>query len=543
MKVPIVILLCVSFVHVVLLSASAEISSGQPNIIRISGQTVVDHKGDLGTTLRWKIPNDVLYAAMKRSYPNPYLLLREFLPQRATRHAVNARAEYDDATRSLLLTAEFLGGAVNREGRWEILLGKGTERIWTEGSRITFLQIQAVRSELIEAMDLQVLLPPKASSVDYDQQRGVLSYALPEKLTTGRCELRVLVQSKPRIMAATYKLYGNPNSFESSMWIAKTLFQNTGKCNIRNLTVSYRFGDYSEWSAPRTYSLVVPGGSVVDLYYPVISPTVVSLTSRTPVDIELKYSYEDEKKKIYSEIVQERVEILGVNQIEFSNLPPEERTGTWAGSFSNLPLLAAWVTHLDPPVKAFAGMVSQMAGGVPTSLDAQSAIRFARALYELEVANGVAYQTPSGFLLTYSAGQDIKYPRDVLRDKSGTCVDLAILFASTCEAVGLETVLALVPGHAFPVILLPDGQLLPVETTMLRGPQGAAPFEKAVRLGLDQMAQFQVGMYYTVHVRELHQQGVVSPELPPLDADILQKWEWKLPQFPTEPQSSPGREQ
>jgi len=218
----------------------------------------------------------------------------------------------------------------------------------------------------------------------------------------------------------------------------------------------------------------------------------------------------------------------------------EERTGTWAEYFSNSPLLAAWVTHLDPPVKALAGMVSQLAGGVPTALDPESAIRFCRALYELEVANGLVYQTPSGFLQDYAAGQDIKYPRDVLRDKSGTCVDLAILYASVCEAVGLETVLVTIPGHCFPVVILPGGGLLPVECTAISGvavgePQvKALSFDKAVEFASKELQQLQMGMYYLVNVEEMWQQGVVSPELPRLEADILQRWGWQLPQRQTQ---------
>ncbi|GAI44768.1 unnamed protein product, partial [marine sediment metagenome] len=68
------------------------------------------------------------------------------------------------------------------------------------------------------------------------------------------------------------------------------------------------------------------------------------------------------------------------------------------------------MTHLDPPVKTLAGMASRLAGGVPSSLDQESTIQFSRALYDLIVANGVSYQTPSGFLQEYMPGQDIKYP-------------------------------------------------------------------------------------------------------------------------------------
>jgi len=248
------------------------------------------------------------------------------------------------------------------------------------------------------------------------------------------------------------------------------------------------------------------------------------------VDIRVKYEFRDEEGGAYSEMGGERAEILGANQLEFSNLTPEETTGTWAENFSNSPLLAAWVTHLDPPVKTLAGMASRLAGGVPSSLDQESAIQFSRALYDLIVANGVTYQTPSGFLQEYIPGQDIKYPRDVLRDKSGTCVDLAILYASACEAVGIRTLLIVSPGHSFPVIYLPDGNLLPVECTSISGAAvGAAEisalsFDQAVEIGISE-----IGLHYAIDVQDLQRKGVVSPELPRLEADILKRWGWHLP--------------
>jgi len=185
-------------------------------------------------------------------------------------------------------------------------------------------------------------------------------------------------------------------------------------------------------------------------------------------------------------------------------------------------------------------MVSRLAGGVPTGLDQESAIRFCRALYDLEVANGLAYQTPSGFLVEYMPGQDIKYPRDVLRDKSGTCVDLAILYASVCQAVGLQTILVTIPGHCFPVIILPGGGLLPVECTAISGvavgePQAhALSFDKAVDLASKQLSELKMGLYYIVNVQQMQQQGLVSPELPRLEADILERWGWYLPQAQTQ---------
>ena len=520
--------------------ASAQSSLQELNTLRITAKGTVDEKGNLKINLDWRFPTNALYIQIKKNFPSPYIILREFTSQKSAFEVANASIEYDDAERALHVTADFLGTAVNKKGRWEIDMGKGTDCILLEKQRGIFLQVTPIDSQMILVMDMMVSLPREAFNVRYNEKKGLLTYSLPRKSATGYCELDLSLQCKPRLMAATYKVYGNPDISGGSMWVAKAVFKNTGECNIRNLKVSYKLGEYSDWSIPHTYSLIVPGGYVVDLYYPVISSKVTQLLTRTPVDVQIKYSYQDEEGNKYEDISGKRIEILGINQIEFCNLTKEEITGTWAEYFSNAPLLAAWVTHLDPPVKALAGMVSRLAGGVPTKLDQESAIKFCRALYDLEVANGLAYQTPSGFLVEYMAGQDIKYPRDVLRDKSGTCVDLAILYASVCEAVGLETMLILIPGHCFPVIVLPGGGLLPVECTAISGaavggPQGQVlSFDKAVELASKELQNLQMGKYYSVNVEEMWQQGLVSPELPRLEADVLEKWGWRLPQAQTQ---------
>jgi len=516
--------------------ASAQLPVEDFNTIRITGEGIVDTKGDLHLKLDWKIPTNALYTEIKRNYPNPYVILREFASQRAAFEVANPTIKYDDAQKQLHLQADFLGASVNKRGRWEIEIGKGADLIWMEKQRAIFLQIFPISSQLIQVMNIMVNLPKESSNVRYNEEKGILIYSLPQKPATGYCELGLSLKCKPRLMAATYKVYGNTEISDGGMWVAKTIFKNSGECNIHNLKISYKLGEYSDWSIPKTYSLIVPKGCAVDLYYPIISSKVAELLTRTPVDVQVKYSYQDEEGNKYSDLSGERIEILGINQMEFSNFAIAERIGTWADNFSNSSLLAAWVTHLDPPVKALAGMASQLAGGVPTGLDPESAIKFCKALYDLEVSNNMAYQTPSGFLIEYSPGQDIKYPRNVLRDKSGTCVDLAILYASVCQAVGLETTLVLIPGHCFPVITLPGGGILPVECTAISGVAVGAPdvkafsFDKAVEFASKELSNLQMGKYYMVDVQKMQQQGLVSPELPKLEADILERWGWHLTQ-------------
>ena len=182
---------------------------------------------------------------------------------------------------------------------------------------------------------------------------------------------------------------------------------------------------------------------------------------------------------------------------------------------------------MDDPVRQFAGYASHRSGLTSPASNQQDAIKWLQAAYELELGNDIVYTTPSGSFLTEanSSLQDIKYPRDVFRDRAGTCIDLAITYAALAESVGLHANLMVVPGHTFAVIRMPNGQLLPVENTGLGGGNQRAGFEKAVEIGMKELQEhFEDGRYYLVDVqKEWDTDRVPTPELRQLATDFLEK--------------------
>jgi len=541
----------VSLLFLVFLLAIAPVSLGfsqgitKINTVRVNGWGVLDDKGNMSLSMRWVFPTSAIYIQIKNAYPNPYVIARNLLGSTSSMELRNAKVYYDDAKNSLKLTVDIIGTSVNRRQRWEINIGKDSTMVHSDNKKAIFLLVQSMGQDAVMIELLTINLPKGVSNTKFDTPTGIFSYNLDRKIAKGKTSLNVSVKVKPRIMSALYKIYGNSDLNFGSYWIAKTVFTNAGTSDITELRVSYQLGEYSSWSPENVYTLIVPRGSIVDLYYPIISSKVSELKSPTLCDLRVKYSYKDSSGKTYSDTITNRIQLLGINQFEFSNLTEEEKTGTWIDAFSNAPLLAAFVTKLDDAVKAFAGMVSQVAGGAGAALSDKEAVAFCKALYELEVYNGISYQTPSGFLLEYqSGGQDIKYPRDTLRDKAGTCVDLAILYASICETVGLKTFIILIPGHAFPVVILPSGQLLPVESTGLGGAAVGqySSFDEAVETASKELKELQMGKFYIIEVDEMQKQGVLTPELPKLPADMLKQWGYKSPveeravQVPVQPQ-------
>ncbi len=86
-------------------------------------------------------------------------------------------------------------------------------------------------------------------------------------------------------------------------------------------------------------------------------------------------------------------------------------------------------------------------------------------------------------MTTFGPGsvQRMRLPAEVLEQAGGNCVELAALFASTAEAMGLEAAIVRIPGHAFAAIRtdLENAQYYFVETTMI----GRNSFSEAIVRG------------------------------------------------------------
>ncbi len=471
------------------------------------------------------------YDRVKRNYPNLYVLFRDFGPERSS-FEINKdtlKVSSDDGQRSISFAADVWGLAVARNNRWQIELSPN-EHVSTQDANRVFTVLQfGTNNGLNMSVINTYVLPQSATNVKIDKESHLLTYVLPPVKASpvaGEPAVDVSVRYKKRLMAALYKLYADMDAQSGAYWAAKTIFKNTGKAPIYNLKIYYRLGEYTEMSVPDAYSVVPAGGVVVDRYYPVIQSRVAQLHTPTPVQLYIRYEYKDGAGRPYSSEVTRRLEMLGINQFEFSNLNDEDRSDSWFDYFNNAPLLSAFVTRMDDPVKQFAGYVSELSGGAAAGASNKDATRWLAAAYELERANHIVYQTPSGFLTPdHSSGQDIKFPRDVFRDKSGTCVDLAITYAAVAEAVGLQANLLVVPGHTFAVIRLPEGGFLPVENTGLAGGDQSIPFDKAVEIGSQELQKYlSEGLYYLVNLNQEWSAGhVPNPELQALGVDFLQQ--------------------
>ena len=440
----------------------------------------------------------------------------------------DTKAEFDDGRNAVRVTYTLLGRMENHGKDWfgEILGAEEFEVISLHPDSIVLLAISQTDEGALLVGTVRLEFPPGTRNVRFDRERGGVLAEMPPPSSQpqGNVDVDVDLQVRPEIMSCFYKIYGN-RKFRQ-LWVGRAVFRNRGTATLQDLRVRFRIPGYAEWSPWDHTPLVYPGQTVVEPYYPIFSLIVRELKSATPATVEMAWSYRTPDGRTVEDNDTRRIDILGLNEVIYSSLVAEESV-SWFDLFNYGPLLGAtFVSHTDPIVERFAGLAARMAGGVGASMNRESGLTFMRAVYDLMVYNQIKYQSPPG-LFKRGVRQHVKFGRDVLQNRAGTCIDLAILYASTCQSGGLEPLLVMLPGHCFPIIRLPDGSLQPVEITNVSGtPTGQKiPFDAAMAMGQKEWKErLDDGTFYLVDVQKLRAQGVPTPELPDLPPSALGDW-------------------
>jgi hypothetical protein len=454
----------------------------------------------------------------------------------------DVKGEYGDET--IRFQARELGLARVKGGKWTIALSTGTplRLISKERSRIVTLYAARDIGGLQTVETAVVRLPAGARQIEVTEKPNELRYLLPEpkpgRGTTGRANLSL--KTKEHLLGALYKLYGDPRF--SGMWAARSVFHNgTGEV-LSNYRVRFRLAGFSEWSGWKRTEKVYPGQTVVDPFKPLIDAArVQALTSATPVDVVVEYEYTGPDGKIVRDSDTERTKVLGMNEGVFSEVPLSDDS-VWVEAFKDAPqVLGSFVAPKDPVIRETASLVSRSIGGRGAALSDEDAKKFLEGLYNL-MRHNIAYETTAGNLIDGRLHQVLKYGRDVLRSRSGTCVNTSILFASVAEAAGLDAFIVVVPGHAYAGVVLPKSRKpFFVETTGCGdgkgGPRGLS-YAQACDLGAREFERDQKrGLMMFVNLKLLRGLGVTAPELPQPAGDGLKEWGIRVP-APAEGQGS-----
>ena len=503
----------------------------QSQFIRSNSVITLDARGNAREDTRVVFSNSLSFQQLKTQFPNPYTLVR-FLSGGYNRASyANVEVRYDDMNRSIVITGDRTGMASMRGGKWRFDVGGGANLIHTGEGAAIFHENSVIPPGIIAATVTRIVLPAGAGDPAMDRRARQFSYSLSRAAVAGenpRLDAELTVREN--IMSALYKIYGDDKLMGGAHWVAKAHLKNDGDSDLADIRVRYRLGEFADWSPESRYDLIPPGGTLVDFYYPLFKASAMELISPTPAYLEMEYSYRDAKGERHQDHLSVRTRMLGRSSFLFTNIPSSEAL-SWNDKTMNTPLWSAFVTRMDPVIREFAGLAAQASGGAAAYMNDESATKFCKAVYDLMVKNGISYQSPISYLTdTSNLIQEFKYPRDVLRDKSGTCVELAIFYAAVCEAGGLATRLVHIPGHAFAIVKLPSGQMLPVENTSIGGAAigVSGAFEQAVATARKEVQEINPERCYITETMAMQEQGVLSPELPPLPADALKRWGIRL---------------
>lgn len=347
------------------------------------------------------------------------------------------------------------------------------------------------------------------------------------------------IETKPAVMTSAYKVYANREAGEGRYWLAKVILTNDGGRTLENVETSFQVPGHIAWTTPRKYPELLPGQTVVALFYPRFPDAVATKTTNTTEQVEFRVAY-DGRDGRHEESRQVDFQMRGRNDMIYTTLPASEIVSSH-DLYENTDLLASFVTPDDPVIKYFVQQLEQKVMGgtsVGAGADVEETLRFMHAVYAYWVASGIVYAGTEG--LPERSGdsitmiQHVRLPREVLTGQAGLCVELATLFASIAQAAGLEPVILTTEQHAYPAIKV-GNDVIPIEATSVGMPgrgrgYGAASFEDAVRVGQANLQAWVQGRGESVidgkvvmqpglpigwyDISELHQQGIVPPELP-----------------------------
>lgn len=499
----------------------------------ISGRTTVKVSdigvSDVQISLKTQVKH---YTALKQMGGNFTLLARQIgMDDRNWASLDDLTGEFNDTVNEVKMKFCTPGYARNvKANHWVIRMNSGTgcQLVSSSGSHVTLMCAETTDIGL-GTMVIDVELPAGSTNATFDSQKCEITYDFTPSVTSGtHAELEFEVDHKTTLMSSLAKNYSNPNF--NYLWAARATAKNTGDQILNNYRVRFRVAEMGSWSSWQRAAKLYPGQTVVDPFFPIFDlEKVMSLNGSRPAVIEVEYEYEEVDGTKVQESDSYPVQILSRNEVIFSSLKPEQITG-FVDQFDFAPaLMTSMTTPADPVVQQLAGRINGMAAesygqSIAASQSDDQCIAFMSAMHHFMTSNRVAYQSPPGLLTQGNHGQHIKYPRDVLRNRAGTCVDLAVTWASVCEAVGLEPAIILISGHAFPAVKLPQSkQWLAIESTMLN-----SSFKDAVEKGNAELSQALEGEHYLIDITEVRRLGVLSLDLPSVTEEYLTNLGYKF---------------
>lgn len=364
----------------------------------------------------------------------------------------------------------------------------------------------------------------------------------PAKLTWRDPEIR------SALMTFAYKVYGNPKVEFGRHYLSKLVFKNAGDHPVTDFSISYKIDDYIPWTDPEAFHEIPAGYTVVKLFHPKLPASITKIRNATNATFRFKILWKEEGRQ-REESFSRDLMLRGVNELIGSDMSAAEAR-SWFDTESAAPFSVCMVTPNDPVVNLYTSEITRLAGGTTAGIvgGGKEIVRLCRTIYDYMMATELRYTGDSGVpadfdnVSTYV--QTVRMPRDVIQNNQGLCIELAILWSSILDHLGLDATMIFVPGHVFVIaysdnLNIPFERGLPIECTAitLRAVEDSlvglgirkektgdpATFDEAVEMAGKEweIASERTGKFIKVPVKALQRAGYVAPELADVDMDKL----------------------
>jgi hypothetical protein len=352
--------------------------------------------------------------------------------------------------------------------------------------------------------------------------------------SSGNIDLKI--QPANVIMPAAYKVYANPNIMGGRYNLFKAIIKNSGTSEIKNLKVQFRVpGLIDQFTDIPAATNLLPGQTAVATCFPVFPQSITERNTSSKEKTEIKITYGSltnptEKDESFP------FDVTSVNDIVFTNMPDQDKAYV-ADYGENRVLYACMVSSEDPIIKHYAQVVQQKilcgeegagvgGNGQITDKAIQEKVRVMEGVYNATLISHMVYsETQSGettFGDNTSSTEHIRLPREVVSGNTGLCIELALLHASIYKAAGLNAVIFLIPGHAYPGIKV-GNDYIPMESTGIGGVGlgSIMTADQALQTGLSELKTFKEQyakgnpQYRILDIDQLYAEGFQDMELKP----------------------------
>ena len=338
-------------------------------------------------------------------------------------------------------------------------------------------------------------------------------------------DVEVNIEKSAFIMPAVHRVYANPDALDGKYYLFKAKITNNSSATLEDVTVRYRIPDFIDWTELTVSGEMFPGQTLVIPCYPKFKDDITEKSTESIEKAEIEISWDGAEE---DDVIEEdfSFKLTNRNEYVYTGIKKEE-ISTWSDVFDNDDLLACFVTPNDPIVKYYTQNLQEklMQGeAASVSSNPDQGVKFLAGIYEATRRSHMVYSGTKGIPQSTedieSMVQQVRLPREVITGNTGLCIELSCLYASVLSAAGLDPIIYMVPGHAYPGFKM-NGQFYAIEATGIGG-EGLGSIlsaEAAFIKGQEQLQEFIIKAqngdprYTIVDVHALNKEGATAMNL------------------------------